>query len=361
MGLNILSVAYPFTPLGQDAVGGSEQILTLLDRELTKAGHHSSVIAVKGSKVTGDLIPTPKWKGALDDGARRWGQQVHKVAIEEALRRSPIDLVHMHSLDFHTYLPKPGVPVLATLHLPPSWYPPAIFHPSRPETYLHCVSATQRESCPPAPSLLPTIPNGVEIERLTLKVPKQDFAIALGRICPEKGFHVALESARKAKIKLILAGEVFPYASHREYFRKEIKPRLDDCRRFVGPIGFARKRRLLSQARCLLVPSLVAETSSLVAMEALACGTPVIAFPSGALAEIVENGRTGFLVRNESEMADAIQAVRGLDSEDCREAAREQFSADRMVKGYFETYSRIVGASEIAAHGIPVEQALVCL
>jgi len=112
----------------------------------------------------------------------------------------------------------------------------------------------------------------------------------------------------------------------------------------------------LSQARCLLVPSQVAETSSLVAMEALASGTPVIAFPSGALTEIVEHGRTGFLVENETEMADAIKAVGELKSEDCRESAQRRFSADRMVKQYFEAYAAIARSSDRAGSRAPADQ-----
>jgi glycosyltransferase involved in cell wall biosynthesis len=111
--------------------------------------------------------------------------------------------------------------------------------------------------------------------------------------------------------------------------------------RFIGHVGVARKRRLLAAARCLLVPSMVPETSSLVAMEALACGTPVIAFPAGALAEVVENGRTGFLVNDEKEMADAIAAVDSIDPEERRRAARERFSSARMVQDYFSFYRRL--------------------
>ncbi len=351
MGWNILSVAYPFTPVGPDAVGGSEQILTLLDRELTARGHNSHVVAVKGSTVAGRLIATPRWKGALDDTARRWGQRAHRIAIEEALSRLPIDLVHMHSLDFHTYLPLAETPVLATLHLPPAWYPRGMFALGRRNTFLHCVSASQRRSCPPSRMLLPAIPNGVEIECFRLRTGRRDFALALGRICPEKGFHVALDAARIARSKLVLAGEVFPYAEHQRYFREEVAPRLNARRRFIGPAGFDRKRRLLSQARCLLIPSLVAETSSLVAMEALASGTPVIAFPSGALAEIVEHGRTGFLVENAREMAQAIRAAREIDPQACRDAAQERFSAERMVAQYFDAYATIL--SRTVAHRTP--------
>src|SRR6185437_12674942 len=112
---------------------------------------------------------------------------------------------------------------------------------------------------------------------------------------------------------LLIAGQVFPYPYHQHYFEAQIRPRLGRGARFLGPVGFARKRRLLSAARCLLVPSLVAETGSLVAMEALACGTPVVAFPAGALAEIVAPEVTGYVVNNTREMADAITMAESID------------------------------------------------
>jgi glycosyltransferase involved in cell wall biosynthesis len=171
----------------------------------------------------------------------------------------------------------------------------------------------------------------------------------LGRICPEKGFHIGLDAARRAGVGLLLGGQVYPYEAHERHFRDEILPRLDRHRRFLGPLGFARKRRLLTAARCLLVPSLVAETGSLVAMEALACGTPVIAFPNGALAEVVEHGVTGFLVRDETEMVDAIRQACRIDPEACRQAARERFSATRTVERYLLTYERLAAGRRHAA------------
>jgi glycosyltransferase involved in cell wall biosynthesis len=345
MKLSVLSVAYPLAPCGPDAAGGSEQILTLLDRTLTRNGHQSVVIACEGSRAEGTLVTVPRPSGPLDDRVRREAQQRHRRAIESALSRWSFDLVHMHSLDFHAYLPPPGPPVLVTLHLPPDWYPATVFHPSRPDTWLHCVSASQTRNCPPGPALLPFVENGVPLDALRTHVHKRDYALTLGRICPEKGFHLALEAATEADVPLIVAGEIFNYREHEEYFWREMLPRLNGrTRRFIGPVPMTRKRRLLAAARCLLIPSLVPETSSLVAMESMACGTPVIAFRSGALPEIVEHGRTGFIVDGPKEMAAAIRRAEEIDPEVCRQTARERFSADRMLRNYMAIYRRLAEA-----------------
>jgi glycosyltransferase involved in cell wall biosynthesis len=349
--LTVLSIAYPFAPVGFDAAGGAEQVLALLDRALTQGGHNSIVVASEDSTVRGILVPTPRVAGMIDGPARAAAWQEHRRAIMEALDRYPIDLVHMHGIDFDQYLPPSGPPVLVTLHLPPSWYSPGVFALDRPRTSLHCVSSSQHNACPPGPLLLPPIENGVPVESLRTRARKRDFALSIGRICPEKGFHIALQAARRANVPLLLAGQVYAYAEHERYFRDEILPRLDRWRRFIGPVGFARKRRLLSAACCLLVPSLAPETSSLVAMEALACGTPVIAFPSGALADIVEHGKTGFLVKDANEMAEAIAMARSIDPETCRQVARERFSAERMVGEYMSTYQELVGCGYQKAEG----------
>jgi glycosyltransferase involved in cell wall biosynthesis len=342
MMLTVLNVAYPLAPVGPDAVGGVEQVVTRLDAALVRAGHRSLVVACEGSVIEGTLLAVPGHRGALTAGVRRAAHERHRTAIASALARWPVDLVHLHGVDFHAYLPPPGVPALATLHLPPGWYPPWVFRLERPRTWLHCVSRAQRRSCPPdARLLLDEIDNGVPVEALSARCAKRGFAMALGRICPEKGFHVALAAAKRAGVALLLGGEVFGYEEHARYFEEEIAPRLDRRRRFLGPLGFGRKRLLLSAARCLLVPSLVPETSSLVAMEALACGTPVIASRTGALVELVEHGRTGFLVEGELEMAEAIAAAKTLDPAACRAAARARFSADRMTGRYLALYQTI--------------------
>lgn len=348
MALTILSVAYPLAPVGPDAVGGAEQILTALDAALIRARHRSLVIACEGSKTCGTLFPIRVHGASLAETLESTDAQ-QRATITEVLREFPVDVVHMHGLNFLKYMPPEDVPVVATLHLPPSYYAPEIFSSRRPKTFLHCVSQSQRRSCPPNAQLLPEIENGVAFNERRTPHAKRNFCLALGRICPEKGFHFAITAAELARTPLLLGGQIFNFPTHHEYFDREIAPRCRGAIRFIGPVGLTRKRRLLAAARSLLVPSLAPETSSLVAMEALASGTPVIAFPSGALPEIVEHGRTGFLVKDEREMAEAIHTVASLDANVCIETARARFPAERMVQRYFEMYERLATLNQASA------------
>jgi glycosyltransferase involved in cell wall biosynthesis len=314
-----------------------------LDRALVAARHTSLVVAPEGSLVAGSLIATAKLPAHINDRERGTIERRQRAVIEQALREYRIDVIHAHGLDFAEHLPETKIPTLITLHLPAEFYP-ATALAVRPNIWLNCVSAAQQHRFPPLPNMLAPIPNGVPVESLRARHARRDFALALGRICPEKGLHLALDAARLAGTPLLIAGQVFPYEAHERYFSEEIEPRLGPAARFLGPIGFARKRRLLTAARVLLVPSLVAETSSLVAMEALACGCPVVAFPAGALPDLVEPGITGFLVSTIEEMAEAIPLCDAIDRERCRETARQRFSLDAMIDSYFRLYRRLGSA-----------------
>jgi glycosyltransferase involved in cell wall biosynthesis len=257
--------------------------------------------------------------------------------------------VHCHGHDFVEYLPPPGIPTLVTLHLPVDHYPPEALSERRHRRYFNCVSASHRRSFPANAGMLPEIPNGVPVGALQGRHAKRKFALGLGRICPEKGFHHALDAAALAQTPLLIAGQVFPYPDHERYFAEQIQPRLGPHARFLGKLDFVRKRRFLTAARCLLMPSLIGETSSLVAMEAIACGTPVVAFPVGALPDLIEPGVTGFLVDDTQKMAEAIQASGNIDRERCREIARQRFSLQRMVDGYFAYYRKLAATTQSPA------------
>ena len=340
MTLTICSVSYAFAPVTADPAGGSEQVLSALDRALTAAGHRSIVIAPEGSSVTGELHAVPAPDGPIEGEVWARTHAAVRAQIARVIEHERPDLVHLHGFDFGSYVPAPGPPVLVTLHLPLAWYTPAWLTPERPRTWLQPVSASQASLAAPGVRLLDPIPNGVDLDRYRPGA-KRDRLLVLGRIAEEKGFHDALDAARLANVPLDVAGKVFPYPDHERYFAERVVPRLDADRRYVGPVAGEAKSALLREARAVLIPSTAAETSSLVAMEALASGTPVIAYRSGALPDIVEDGVTGFVVDDVASMAEAIGRVGAIDPAACRRAAERRFPLARTTDAYLDLYRRL--------------------
>jgi glycosyltransferase involved in cell wall biosynthesis len=343
MSLTVLSVAFPFAPVGRDPVGGAEQVLRHIDRALVAAGHRSLVVAEEGSQIAGTLISIPAQRGLLSEASREMSYRSVRETLGRVLQAEPVDVVHMHGFDFHSYLPAAGPPVLVTLHLPLEWYPAGVLDVASRGVWLQPVSSSQASRARCTLKLLTPIENGVDLECFP-RVRKRSFALVLGRVCPEKGFHDALDAARQAEVPLLAAGAVFPWPEHQHYFESEIVPRLDGQRRWIGALAGYRKRWLLAAARCVLMPSHVCETSSLVAMEALAAGTPVIAYDSGALPTIVDHEVTGYIVGDCAEMAQAIRRTELIDPEICRRAARERFSLQRCMSGYLQLYEHLAHA-----------------
>lgn len=376
MTLTVVSVAYPFAPVTADPAGGAEQVLAQLDRALVAAGHRSVVFAVEGSSTAGELVTFTPSTGKIDDLSRAATYARLSAVLDEFLTTERVDLVHLHGVDFAAYLPGHGVPVLVTLHLPLDWYPAQALTPNREATWFNPVSADQAagiasvqvEASPPRRresvhnggstcidawssrgddlvrsdvKLLPPIANGIDIDMYAPTLAKQDYVLILGRVAPEKGFHDAIDAARLADVPLLAAGAVFPYAAHQRYFDQQLAPRFDATRRWLGPVHGAAKRRLLAEARCVLIPSTARETSSLVAMEALASGTPVIAYRSGALPSIVDDGVTGFLVDDVTSMAAAIERIETIDPAVCRRVACERFPLKRTTDAYLDLYHRL--------------------
>ena len=337
----VLSVAYPFTALGPAAAGGAEQVLSTVESSIAVDGYESVVVAHAASQVSGTLVGVDVPEGVLTLAVRAEVERRCQRGIDLAFARFPIRLVHMHGIDFHCYRLPEDVPVLVTLHLPLAWYPSTLWAlPAR--VRLQCVSESQRRTSPPEHrERLAVVGNGVPLPPPT-RHRKGRFALILSRICSEKNLHVALDAARMAGIGVILAGEVFPYPEHLRYFDVEIRPRLGPGVRYIGPVGGEAKQRLLARASCLLLPTLAEETSSLVAMEAIAAGTAVVALPSGAIPEIVDDGRTGFLVRDVHAMADRLKRLDAINPAVCRAIARKRFSAQTMVERYLSLYEDLI-------------------
>jgi len=340
--MRILLVAYPLAPVSPDPVGGSEQVLAQLDRALNAAGHRTTIIAQAGSTTVGRLHSIPAEPGPIDEPMRHRAHHAMRAAI--AAQAPHHDLVHMHGLDFEAYWPPEGPPTLATLHLPLDWYSWTSLNPTRPHTWLNPVSTSQCARAPWAPPhLLAPVRNGVDVNRYG-PTRSRNYLLFLGRMCPEKGAEIALDAARAAGARLLLAGELYPYPEHQAWFAERIAPRLGPRARWLGPVTGPAKARLLGGARAVLVPSTVAETGSLVTMEALASGAPVLGSDLGEIPNLIEPGVTGFTVTpgDARAMAHAIARIAELDRAAARASALRRMRVENTSDAYLALYRDLI-------------------
>ena len=310
--------------------------------------------ASAGSRVSGELFVTGEPCSQPDDFERRNREHQDRVVgfvQQRSQEGRPFDLVHDESGSFWARAHELDAPVLATLHLPRHFYHDDLFKHIPENVIFNCVSHSQAKAFQDLAGILGVTPNGIALERfLTPEVDveglknKRSGLLWLGRICEEKAPHLALEIARNTGSAIHLAGQVYPFSYHQEYFDREVMPALRETpgSRWIDSPSFEKKRRLLQSAEALLITSQVDETSSLVAMEAAACGTPVIAFNRGALNEVVVRGKTGFVVSDIAEAVQAVKHVSDIHSDACRNHAWENFSSARMADGYAATYETLV-------------------
>lgn len=347
----ILYVAYPLLQVHDESAGGAEQILWTLEREMVRTGVHTTVAASAGSRVSGELFSTGQPCTQPDDYERR--RIEHEDQVIDFVRRctregKPFDLIHDHSGSFWRRAAEIDAPVLATLHLPRSFYPAGSFDDVPANVSFNCVSDSQARTFANLIALAGVVPNGIALDcyKATDDVAQptdRQGLLWLGRICEEKAPHLALEIAERAAMPITLAGQVYPFSYHQQYFEREIAPRLQTMpnARFISAPSAELKRRLLRESRALLITSLAEETSSLVAMEAAASGTPVVAFRKGAHAEVVREGVTGFLVEDSGHAVLALQNLSCINSGTCVQYAQENFSAVKMAERYSYLYQSL--------------------
>jgi|SRR5581483_6443795 len=354
--LRILYIAYPLLPVSENSCGGAEQILITVEREMARRGHQTAVAACAGSRVAGELLATGSPPLRSDNFEERSGEHNRKILAYLANHGDEFDLIHdksgtfWQSLDRNTDLP---ASMLVTLHLGRSFYRAEAFEQVPHKVFFNCVSETQAMWFRDLGAA--TVRNGIDLKKFPFRAEKGDYLLWLGRICEEKGAHLAIEVARRTGLPLVIAGQVYPFSYHQNYFRQEILPHLDGEQvRWEESPTIEVKLQLLERASALLIPTLVDETSSLVAMEAMACGTPVVAFRRGAMHEVVSQGSTGFLVDSVDQMVEAVENLRCIDPDVCRHCIEEQYSAVRMTDGYEALYQRMVVRVQSQAVGLGV-------
>jgi glycosyltransferase involved in cell wall biosynthesis len=357
----ILYVAYPLLPVEPESAGGAEQALATVERHAADAGWQTTIAACNGSVAAGHVYTTGlpgrgRLQSAFAHESRHCQKVLELISVRAAIGTG-FDGVHDHSGSFFAQAHKLNVPVLATLHLPRSFYPEQAFHRVPENLFFNCVSRAQNKSFADVPNLAGVVPNGIPLDRFPFREIKKDYLLWLGRICEEKGTHIALDAAKRAGLPIVVAGEVYPFAYHHDYFESQVRPRLQQMGEqavFAERPSFRDKVALLQNARAVLITSTADETSSLVAMEAAACGTPDVALPRGAISEVEAPNTTGIMVDEIADLPIAMAATARIKSRTCREYAQQHFSAAQMYAEYERLYERLFAgkaqsASEVVA------------
>jgi len=341
--MRIAQVAPLYESVPPNGYGATERVVHYLTEELVGLGHQVTLFATGDSKTSAELVPICE-RGLWRDGAV-WDTLTHHVREVEAViqRAGRFDVVHFHidPLYFPSARRLPCAHV-TTMHgrLLPADHGPLLREFS--EAPLVSISDSQREPIPWA-NWQATIPHGLPIDAFALRENNEDYLLFIGRMMPEKRPDLAIEIARRAGLRLKMAAKVHP--GETRYFNEKIAPLLEancDFVDYLGEVGGAARIELLSRARALLFPIQWPEPFGMVMIEAMACGTPTVAFASGAVVEVLEEGVTGYIVDNVDAAVDALTRLDAIDRRRCRAAFESRFTSVRMARRYVGVYDALL-------------------
>lgn len=320
--------------------GGTERVVSYLTEELVRQGHDVTLFASGDSSTRARLVPGCRRSLRLDSGCV--DPLAHHVLMLERVfqRAESFDVVHFHVDYLHfPFVRRRPIPHVATLHGRldlPELHP--LFEEYR-EMPVVSISQSQRA---PLPSLnwQANVHHGLPAGRYRFHPQRGEYLAFLGRISPEKRVDRAIAIAQRARLPLRIAAKVD--RADREYFENVIEPLLDSPGvEFIGEIGDEEKSDFLGNARALLFPIDWPEPFGLVMIEAMACGTPVIAYRNGSVPEIIEHGETGFVVERREDAVAAVRQAGALSRARCREVFEQRFTAQRMAGDYLRLYERL--------------------
>jgi glycosyltransferase involved in cell wall biosynthesis len=331
-------VAPPWLPVPPPGYGGTESVLDGLARGLQYAGHEVVLCATGDSRCP---VPT-SWvleRASGVETAHSATELRHVIHAYERLA-GDVDVVHDHTLVGPIFARRfANLRVVTTNHGPFEGELGDYYRAITGEVPIIAISHHQASTAQ-GTLISSVIHHGVDVEQLPPGDGRGDYALFLGRMSPDKGVDAAIRIARAAGVRLIIAARMTE-ASELAYFAERVAPLLGPDVDFVGEVGGATKVALLGEARCLLNPLAWPEPFGMVMVEALACGTPVVATPSGSVPEIVEHGATGFVCLSESDLVKAVQWSGELDRRVCRSVAVKRFSLSRMVGDHLNFYQAV--------------------
>lgn len=322
--------------------GPWENVASLLCEGLVKRGIDVTLFATRDSKTSAKLCAICP-RGYEEDKTiepKVW-ECLHICEVFE--RAHEFDLIH-NNFDFLplTYSCLVDTPVLTTIH---GFSSPAIlpvYEKYNNKNYYVSISNSDRSR---KLNYIATVYHGINLNEFTFRREVGDYLLFFGRMHPDKGAKEAVQIAKAFGKKLIMAGIV----QDKKYFDKEVAPHFSENVIYVGSVGPEERDKLLGGAYALLHPIFFAEPFGLSVVEAMACGTPVVAFNKGSMPELIEDGKNGFLVSNVKEAVSALGKISKIDRQCCRNIVEEKFSVDRMVDDYIKVYQQIISENGLLA------------
>ncbi len=349
--LNVGIIAPPWVAVPPPVYGGTELVIDNLARGLMEKGHHVTLFT------TGDsTCPVPR-RWLHDRAVGTTADLMVELSHVEAAYAELVecDIIHDHTLLgllWAGQIPHKG-PVVTTVHGPFTQPLASLYEAVGERIGIIAISEHQRSTGPTVP-VDTVIHHGIEVDKYPIGNGDGDFVLFLGRMSADKGVHRAIDVARAAGKQIVIAAKMWEPDEHR-YFHEVVEPMLGDDAIYVGPVGGQRKADLLAGAEALINPIMWPEPFGLVMIEALAAGTPVLAFPQGAAPEIVDHGVTGYLSEDEGGMIEHLTHIGDLDRAACRRAAENRFSVGRMVDDHLDLYRRLIAHAPIDLTDRPTE------
>jgi glycosyltransferase involved in cell wall biosynthesis len=356
-GMTIAMLAPPWIPVPPPGYGGIESVVALLTDGLVRRGNEVTLFAAPGSAspaTVREVLPSTH----EDEVEKALHESDHVARAFEAVEHveaegTPFDVLHDHcGFTALAMADRLGVPMVHTLHGPFTGTNAGFYQRHWPKVHVVAISETQKATAPDGVNIAGVVPNPIDAGEWSFRAEKGDYLLWVGRMAEVKGPHRAIAAAREAGVPLRLGGVVHP--GQEEFFAAEVEPHIDgESVTYVGEVGGEAKKELFAGARALLMPIRWAEPFGMVMVEAMACGTPVIAFPEGAASDIVRDGETGFLVNDEHEMASAVNRLGELDPVACRNQVMECYDVEQVAAAYEDVYRRAAAASPRAQSRAP--------